>query len=118
MDDPDMLWQMGKYLKHHRLKQNKTQEELSLDSGIQRETIARMENGSAFKMMTFICLLRHLNVLEEVMSTFRVPDYVSPSLYMKMRGKAPKRIRHTNAETKAKRETRAKEGAPTIKKPL
>lgn len=113
-----MLWHIGKYIKHHRLKWNKTQEELAEDSGVKRETIARMENGSAFNMLTFIRLLRHLNVLEEVMSAFRVPDYISPSLYMKMRGKAPKRIRHSNAETKAKVKTNTSKETSTIQKPI
>lgn len=105
MEDSDIVWQMGKYIKHHRIKQNKTQKDLSVDSGIKRETIARMENGSTFNIMTFIRLLRYLNVLEEFANMFNVPDYISPSLYMKMRGRAPQRIRHSKAETKTEKST-------------
>jgi len=91
----DIISEIGKFIKHHRVKQNKTQEELAKESGIKRVTIARIENGSNFNIMTFIQLLRHLNILEEVMNTFKVASYISPIAYMKMHGKIPKRIRHS-----------------------
>lgn len=98
MTNSAIIAEIGKYIKHHRLRQNKTQKELATDSGIKRETIARIENGSHFTIMTFIQLVKYLNILEEVRNMFKVPKYISPSIYMKMQKKQARRIRHSKTK--------------------
>lgn len=95
MENSSIISDMGKYIKYHRLTQNKTQKELALDSGIERETIARIENGATFNIGTFIQLLRHLNALEDFINIFKVENIITPSMYLKMQKKIPQRIRHS-----------------------
>lgn len=89
---------MGKYLKMHRLRWNKTQQELADDSGIKRETITRMERGANFTIGTFIQVLRHLNALDSIIDFFRPIDAISPSLYVKMAKRRPVRVKHSKIE--------------------
>lgn len=98
MSNSTIIADMGKYLKMHRLRQNQTQEELAIDSGIKRETIARIENGANFNIGTFIQILRHLNGLNEIIDFFRPIDVISPSLYMKMQKRKRIRIKHSKIE--------------------
>lgn len=98
MSNSEIISDMGKYLKNYRLRKNKTQEELAMNSGIKRETIARIENGSNFTIGTFIQLLRHLNALDSIIDFFKPIDIISPSMYMKMQKKSRKRVKHSKIE--------------------
>lgn len=89
---------MGKYLKMYRLRQNKTQEELATDSGIKRETIARIENGANFNIDTFIQLLRYVDGLDWIINVFEPIDPISPSLYLKMQKRKRIRVKHSKIE--------------------
>lgn len=89
---------MGKYLKMYRLRNNKTQEELATDSGIKRETIARIENGANFNIGTFIQLLRYVEGLNELLNMIKPYDPISPSIYMKMQKRKRIRVKHSKKE--------------------
>lgn len=93
--DSAFVSDMGKFIKHHRLNQNKTQSELCRESGIKPLTLSRIENGSSFTALTFIQLLRSLDLLDSVMYVFKIDDQISPILYAKMEAKKRQRVRHT-----------------------
>ena len=102
LNNPDLASTMGLFIKHHRLKQNKTQEELSIQSGIKRKTITRIENGSTFNVITFLQILRSLNMLESIMYVFKIDDQISPLVYAKMQSKIRQRARHKNNKKSTK----------------
>lgn len=94
--DSDLVADIGKYIKHHRLRQNKTQEDLALHSGVKQLTISNIENGKPFNTMTMIKLFRSLELLDIVMEIFTIPDIISPTMYIKMQKNSRKRARHSN----------------------
>ena len=68
---------IGAFIKHHRLEQNKTQSQLAEEAGINRSTLAEFEKGKRANIITFIQLLRVLNLLQ-VMEQFKVTQQISP----------------------------------------
>lgn len=95
--DSNLVAEIGKYIKHHRLRQNKTQEDLATHSGVKRLTLSKIENGGAFNAITMIKLFRSLDLLDIVMEIFTIPDIISPTMYIKMEKNSRKRARHLNA---------------------
>jgi transcriptional regulator with XRE-family HTH domain len=68
---------IGSFIKHHRLEQNKTQSQLALEAGINRSTLSEFEKGQRANIITFIQLLRALNLLY-VLDQFIVEQELSP----------------------------------------
>ena len=68
---------MGGFIKHHRLEQNKTQSQLALEAGINRSTLSEFEKGQRANIITFIQLLRALNLLY-LLDQFKVQQELSP----------------------------------------
>lgn len=68
---------IGGFIKHHRLEQNKTQSQLALEAGINRSTLSEFEKGQRANIITFIQLLRALNLLY-VIDQFKVQQELSP----------------------------------------
>ena len=102
MTDSAIVGSIGEFIKHERLYQNKTQEELSLECGIKRKTLARVENGKPFNILTLIKLLRYLDLLENVMQVFKINNMISPIQFEKMQKKIRKRARQSNNSNKQK----------------
>ena len=50
MSDAALVEMISVFVKHHRLSQNKSQEELAGDAGISRSTIALLEKGEKITM--------------------------------------------------------------------
>lgn len=55
---------IGERLKHYRLEQNITQEELATRAGIARRTITSVENGQSCTLNTLIRILQVLNQMD------------------------------------------------------
>lgn len=74
---------IGAFIKHHRLEQNKTQQQLAKEAGINRSTLIEFENGMRANIITLIQLLRALNLLY-VMEQFQITQQISPILLAEM----------------------------------
>ena len=80
----------GEFIKHHRLKQNITQGNLSEKAGISRSTLSLMERGESVNLSTFIKVLRALNLLH-IMEHFEVQNEISPIQLAKLEREQRKR---------------------------
>ncbi len=77
MSDNAIVETISNFIKHHRLEQNKTQSQLATEAGINRSTLVEFEKGKRANMITFIQLLRALNLLH-VIKQFEIQQQLSP----------------------------------------
>jgi len=85
MSDPAIVKEIGSLIKLIRLQKNITQQQLADTVGLYRSTISEMENGRASSLLSFIQVLRGLNMLELFNSFTDVPP-VSPLKLAKEEG--------------------------------
>lgn len=69
--------ELGHFIKQTRLKQNKTQSQVSQEAAISRSTLSQIENGIGGTLVSFIQILRVLNQLH-LFSYFQVQSQISP----------------------------------------
>jgi len=93
MSDAALAKTIGNYIKHHRLNQNMTQEDVSRAAGISRSTLSLLEKGETVKLATLLQVIRVLDQLH-IMDVFKVNDEISPLEYIKL--KKNKRQRASN----------------------
>jgi len=79
MSDDRIAMQIGEFVKHHRMQQNKTQEMLAKDAGVSRSTLSLLEKGEKVTVATLIQVLRVLDKLQ-VMDNFTITRQQSPLL--------------------------------------
>lgn len=93
MPDQAFLVLLGEYVKHNRLLQNKTQEQLAKEAAINRTTLVDFEKGKNSSTITFVQILRVLNQLD-MLKPFEVQRQQSPlqiaKLELKQRRRATK----------------------------
>lgn len=77
MSDINIARQVGKFVKHHRMQQNKTQEMLAKAAGISRSTLSLLERGETVTVATLIQVLRVLDCLS-VFDNFTIVQQISP----------------------------------------
>jgi transcriptional regulator with XRE-family HTH domain len=94
MGDDALTKQVGMFIKHHRLEQNKTQEQVAEDAGISRSTLSLLERGEAVTLPTLIQVLRVLDQLQ-VMEAFEIRESISPLALAKAEKEKRKRARNT-----------------------
>jgi transcriptional regulator with XRE-family HTH domain len=94
MSDDALTKQVGVFIKHHRLEQNKTQEFVAEAAGISRSTLSLLEKGEAVTLPTLIQVLRVLDQLH-VMDAFGVKQSISPLALAKAEKEKRKRARNT-----------------------
>ncbi|MBK8145300.1 MAG: helix-turn-helix transcriptional regulator [Bacteroidetes bacterium] len=94
MRDDAITKQVGIFIKHHRLEQNKTQEQVAEDAGISRSTLSLLERGEAVTLPTLIQVLRVLDQLQ-VMEAFEIQQSISPLALAKAEKEKRKRARST-----------------------
>lgn len=90
MTDKALAEQIGVFVKHHRIEQNKTQDALASAAGISRSTLSLLERGETVTLATLLQVLRVLDQLQ-IMQTFVVEQSVSPLLLAKMEKEQRKR---------------------------
>ncbi|OAQ42338.1 hypothetical protein A5893_04300 [Pedobacter psychrophilus] len=88
--DKVLVAQFGKFVAHHRIKQNRTQDEVADAAGISRSTLSLLERDGQTTLNTFIRVLRVLDLLY-VIDTFDVTEEISPLAYAKMKKKVRKK---------------------------
>ncbi len=102
MSDVALMGHIGAFVRHHRLQQNRTQDDLAQDAGISRSTLSLLEKGETVTLATLIQALRVLDKLE-VMEAFTVTQSVSPLAVAK--AQLGKRKRASGKGTDAKNQS-------------
>lgn len=77
MSDKALAQQIGTFIKHHRMEQNKTQDLLANNAGISRSTLSLLERGETVTIATLIQVLRVLDQLH-IMEVFTIQQTISP----------------------------------------
>ncbi|MFY9309943.1 MAG: helix-turn-helix transcriptional regulator [Bacteroidia bacterium] len=90
LSDAAIVELLGTFIRHHRLEQNKTQSQLAWEAGINRSTLVEFEKGAGGNLLTFIQLLRALNLLN-VLKQFEVQIQLSPIQMAELEQKQRKR---------------------------
>lgn len=98
MNDSTIIASIGKFIKHKRLKENKTQTQLAKDAGLNRYTISKIENGESVTLTSLIQILRVLNLLQ-VLDVFTINETISPMEYAKLKENKRLRARNKNTNT-------------------
>lgn len=95
MSDKALTERIGAFIRHHRMEQNKTQEELASAAGISRSTLSLLERGETVTVTTLIQVLRVLDQLQ-VMSVFEVKEKISPLALARLQKEKRQRARGTS----------------------
>jgi transcriptional regulator with XRE-family HTH domain len=101
--DTALMETIGGFIRHHRLQQNKTQEQLAREAGIVRSTLGLFERGENTSLLVFIQLLRSLKLLY-LLQEFQIKKEISPLLLANL--EQSKRIRATRKSSDKKISTR------------
>lgn len=86
ISDLAILQKLGDFVKHHRMEQNKSQDQLSIEAGISRSTLSLLERGEKVNLITLIQVLRVLDKLQWL-GDFEVKKTISPMDYIKLQKK-------------------------------
>lgn len=102
MSDKSLMETIGKFIKSHRLNQNKSQNQVATTAGISRSTLSLLERGEKVRIDSFIQVLRVLDLLY-VMDAFKVQDQISPIEYAKLKRNkrkhaSPKKVDNSKKE--------------------
>ena len=92
MSDKALAKYIGVFVRHHRMEQSKTQDELSAAAGISRSTLSLLERGETVTVTTLIQVLRVLDQLP-VLSVFEVKETLSPLALAKLQKEKRQRAR-------------------------
>ncbi|MBA5245903.1 helix-turn-helix transcriptional regulator [Marnyiella aurantia] len=92
--DSALLQFIGAFVKHQRLQQNKTQDDLATAAGISRSTLSLLERGNTVTLATLIQVLRILDQLH-VLNVFQIEQTVSPLALAKLQKEKRQRARGT-----------------------
>jgi len=98
MSDKALAEYIGKFVRHHRTEQNKTQDELSAAAGISRSTLSLLERGEAVTVTTLIQVLRVLDQLP-ILTAFEVKETVSPLALAKLQKEKRQRVSSKSGKT-------------------
>jgi transcriptional regulator with XRE-family HTH domain len=93
--DNALSQQIGLFIKHQRMEQNKTQDMVAEAAGISRSTLSLLERGETVTLATLIQVLRVLDQLK-VMDAFEVRQSISPMALAKAEKEKRKRARSQN----------------------
>lgn len=81
---------LGERIQQKRLNKNLSQDELAKKAGVSRRAISQIESGHSSSLMTFISLLRGLNILAEI-ENFLPQSNLSPIQLAKLEGRVRQR---------------------------
>ena len=95
MSDTALAQTIGAFVKHHRLSQNKTQEEVAGTANISRSTLSLLEKGEAITVPTLLQVLRVLDLLY-IMEVFKIQEQISPIELAKLDQQKRQRARNSD----------------------
>lgn len=104
MNDKALVEHIGAFVRHHRMEQNKTQDELATAAGISRSTLSLLERGETVTVTTLIQVLRVLDQLS-VLSAFEVRETISPLALAKLQKEKRQRARSKAGKDKNQKDT-------------
>lgn len=104
MSDKALVEYIGTFVKHHRMEQNKTQDELATAAGISRSTLSLLERGETVTVATLIQVLRVLDQLP-VLNAFEVRKTISPLALVKLQKEKRQRARSKSVKDENKENT-------------
>ena len=104
MSDKTLTATIGNFIKHHRLNQNKTQDQVSVEAGISRSTLSLLERGEKVTLSSLIQVLRVLDLLF-IMDVFQISNEISPIEYAKLQKNKRQRARNQNETENTNKET-------------
>ena len=84
MSDEALIKTIGRFIKQHRLQQNKTQGAVATAAGMSRSTLSLLERGETVTINTLMQALRVLDLLY-VMNVFAISNTISPLAYAKLK---------------------------------
>lgn len=83
MSDIALSKTIGEFIQSHRIKQNKTQDEVASSAGISRSTLSLLERGENVALNSLIQVLRTLDLLY-IFDVFKIEQQVSPITLAKL----------------------------------
>lgn len=101
MSDKSLSETIGKFVKHHRLLQNKSQTNVSEAAGISRSTLSLLERGENIALKSLMQVLRVLDLLY-IMDVFTVTEEISPIAYAKLQKQKRQRARSKTKDATSK----------------
>lgn len=104
MSDRALAEHIGAFVRHHRMEQNRTQDELAAAAGISRSTISLLERGETVTVTTLIQILRMLDQLQ-VLSAFEIKETLSPLALAKLQKEKRQRARGSSKKNEQGKET-------------
>ena len=90
MSDDRLAQLLGKFIKHHRVDKNISQDELATKAGLSRPTISLMERGKSMNLNSIIRVLRVLDLLY-LFDAIKITQTISPIEMLKIQEKQRKR---------------------------
>lgn len=103
MSDKALLENIGRFVQHHRLNQNKSQSEVAEAAGMSRSTLSLLERGEKVRIDSLIQVLRVLDLLY-IMDVFQVQEQISPIAYAKLKKKQRKHASPKKGNSKEDKE--------------
>ncbi|MDP1726846.1 MAG: helix-turn-helix transcriptional regulator [Bacteroidota bacterium] len=100
MSDKNLAQQIGAFIRHHRLLQNKSQDFIAHAAGISRSTLSLLEKGETVTLASLLQVLRVLDQLQ-VMDSFMVQQSISPLAMVKMEKEKRKRASTKSSQNKS-----------------
>lgn len=102
---------LGERIARYRIEAGLTQAELAERAGIGKRTVERIEAGLGVELVTFIRVLRTLNILEGFERLLpELPP--SPIAQLDLRGKQRQRVSHSRGRSEPEHPTQVRESAP------
>jgi len=98
MNDAALTKTIGEFVKHHRLNQNKTQDDVAEAAAISRSTLSLLERGETVTIATLLQVLRVLDLLY-IMDVFKISHEISPIEYAKMQKNKRQRASSKNSDS-------------------
>ncbi len=98
MSDKALSEYIGAFVRHHRMEQNKTQDDLASAAGISRSTLSLLERGETVTVTTLVQVLRVLDQLQ-VISAFEVKETLSPLALAKLQKVKRQRARGSSKKS-------------------
>lgn len=92
MSDKALIKTIGEFIQHHRLNQNKSQDDIAKAANISRSTLSLLERGEKVTLNSLMQVLRVLDLLY-VMDVFKVSNQISPIEYAKLQRNKRSRAR-------------------------
>ncbi|HEY9168649.1 MAG TPA: helix-turn-helix transcriptional regulator [Lutibacter sp.] len=83
MSDVALIKTIGEFVQSHRIKQNRTQDEVAGSAGISRSTLSLLERGENVALNSLIQVLRTLDLLY-IFDIFKIEQQVSPIALAKL----------------------------------